>query len=131
QPLLFGPPRPPYILKLSLLPTKNPTITRTLSVPAEVTFSTLHTAIQTAFNWYHLHSYFFNLLKLPDGTPVQDILDGIGFVAKDQYWCRLDGVPEISEEKVVKVLDSKVVRLYQVWDRWIDWSLESGIRTER
>ncbi|KAF2742703.1 hypothetical protein M011DRAFT_390341, partial [Sporormia fimetaria CBS 119925] len=53
--------RPNYILHIALCPGEitDPQITRTLSVPASTTFTTLHRALQIAFNWSGKHAYDF------------------------------------------------------------------------
>ncbi|KAH6646856.1 hypothetical protein BKA67DRAFT_492296, partial [Truncatella angustata] len=50
-----------FILKICLCPTEltDPPIHRTLSCPANATFASLHTAIQTAFEWANNHCYDF------------------------------------------------------------------------
>ena len=42
---------PNYLLKITLCKTTNPTVTRLLSIPADLHFSELHNAIAAAFGW--------------------------------------------------------------------------------
>lgn len=50
-----------YTLKVELLGSDNPVITRTFTIPASWTFHKLHAAIQYTFGWQdcHLHSFTF------------------------------------------------------------------------
>lgn len=50
-----------YTLKVGLLGSDNPVITRTFTIPASWTFHKLHAAIQYTFGWQdcHLHSFTF------------------------------------------------------------------------
>jgi hypothetical protein len=52
-----------YILQVDLDPTliTNPSITRTLSIPCNSTFKTLHLALQIAFGWASIHNYHFTI----------------------------------------------------------------------
>lgn len=75
-----------FILKVTLRDTFNPAITRTLSVPAETTFLTLHHALQIAFDWDSSHLYAFRfetptkysqtLLEIVDAVSAEH---GMGF----------------------------------------------------
>lgn len=43
--------RPNFLLKITLVKTTNPTVTRLISVPFDLTFTELHGAIAAAFGW--------------------------------------------------------------------------------
>lgn len=43
--------RPNFLLKITLVKTTNPTVTRLISVPFDLTFTDLHRAIAAAFGW--------------------------------------------------------------------------------
>lgn len=47
---------PSYLLQVTLLKTRNPTVSRLLSVPASINFDMLHYAIQSVFGWVPEHT---------------------------------------------------------------------------
>ncbi|KAH9893019.1 hypothetical protein F4778DRAFT_305061 [Xylariomycetidae sp. FL2044] len=53
--------RPNYVIRVEVAPgkIKNPSVTRVLSCPADVSFYMLHMALQTAFGWATTHSFDF------------------------------------------------------------------------
>lgn len=65
QPPKAPPPPPPpssYLLKITLIKTASPLVTRLLSVPCTLHFSELHLALAAAFNWTSpCHSWLFRL----------------------------------------------------------------------
>lgn len=68
-----------YLLQIELMGISDPSVTRTLSVPASTTFYTLHCAIQVAFDWRNCHLHRFEILDtVPSGTgsePYRGIFD--------------------------------------------------------
>ncbi|KAG6331597.1 hypothetical protein ID866_7488 [Astraeus odoratus] len=64
-----------YTLKLELIGSQDPAITRTFTVPASWTFRKLHSAIQYTFGWQncHLHSFTF---EPADGSELGSNDDG-------------------------------------------------------
>lgn len=132
--------RPPnYILKITLLGTSNPTITRTISIPCDYTFDHLHDAIQVAFGWTNSHLYKFdiehprtrqNLVSIEDRRAVPSI----GMVNLDAEWAHgrrwspdnaLSGVLSLRRFK-----KKRIIYLYDFGDRW-EHEIEVVGRTTR
>lgn len=59
-----------YLLLVALQCTENPTITRTLSIRSDLTFATLHQALQITFGWAGCHAHGFRIHELPDKDSV-------------------------------------------------------------
>ncbi|KAI9787342.1 MAG: hypothetical protein M1816_007628 [Peltula sp. TS41687] len=116
---------PNYILKITLLGTDKPVITRTLSVPSDYTFSDLHHAIQVAFGWMECHLYKFDILG-PRGTSLVCIEEEE--CHSEYHRCRLRRFDEEqrwwSSTALAGVLDSptyqfnRITYLYDFGDNW-------------
>ncbi|GME32174.1 putative zinc finger mynd-type protein [Neofusicoccum parvum] len=50
-----------YLLLVRLVNTRNPTITRLLYVPSDLTFATFHRVLQAAFGWATCHLYKYTV----------------------------------------------------------------------
>lgn len=57
-----------YLLVVALVSSKDPTVTRFLSVPPSLTFADLHEALQIAFGWsdMHMHDFTVDVATKPD-----------------------------------------------------------------
>lgn len=61
--------RPNFLLKITLIKTTNPTVTRLISVPTDLTFTELHLAIAAAFDWNDTCTAW--LFRIWSADPVQ------------------------------------------------------------
>jgi Plasmid pRiA4b ORF-3-like protein len=83
---------PNYLLQIDLLNVTNPSISRTLSVPASTTFHTLHCAIQVAFDWRDSHVHSFEIFN---ATPAANASREHGILApRPPVLLKLDPNPE-------------------------------------
>jgi hypothetical protein len=53
-----------YLLLVHLTNSRDPVITRLISVPSKFTFATLHEVLQVAFGWANCHEHSFAVSKL-------------------------------------------------------------------
>jgi hypothetical protein len=101
--------RPNYILKIALLPSHitNPPVTRTLSVPATLTFAQLHTALQIAFGWANTHAYDF-AVRDPDYQEKDTEMDILDYIKKMEVFDRNGGEWDASQPREYEVRISEM-----------------------
>src|ERR1700729_1678702 len=81
-----------YTFRVVLLGSRNPSITRTFTLPASSTFQLLHHAIQYSFGWQnsHLHEFTFEPTRTERATGMislnqRTVLANIGTGQDDNY----------------------------------------------
>ena len=108
-------PLPKYLITVVIKYTYDPTVSRLLSVPVNLTFGELHEAIQVAFGWTNSHMSRFDVQGLDDDGNIQRDRH-LEIETHDQPW-RDEELGEILEDEALTD-NSGLSYEYDFGDSW-------------
>jgi len=111
-------PVPAYTFKVELIGSRNPTISRTFTIPASWTFYRLHAAIQYSFGWLncHLHQWSFEPARRP---PTNAERGFISLERREKLLVIHMGTPEDEDDEWGQAgicVGEKEIRMRDVWE---------------